>query len=46
MTEGRMLVVNDDEAEHAHRRLVLSRAADLEPFLRRTRQVKLRALSR
>lgn len=31
--------------DHAHLRLTLSRAADLEPFLRRTRMVKLRALA-
>src|SRR4051812_4930685 len=32
MTGGRTLVMKDEEAEHAHRRVVLSRAADLEPF--------------
>jgi uncharacterized protein len=46
MTTGRTLTVNDREAEHAHRRLVLSRAADLEPFLRRTRRIKLQVLGR
>lgn len=36
----------DVEVDHAFRRTVLSRAADLEPFLRRTRRVKLQALGR
>jgi hypothetical protein len=46
MTEGRKLLSNDPQQEHAHLRMVLSRAADLEPFLRRTRAVKLRAVER
>jgi uncharacterized protein len=45
MTAGERLVVRDTERDHAHLRLTLSRAADLEPFLRRTRAVKLRALA-
>jgi uncharacterized protein len=45
MTAGERLVVRDTECDHAHLRLTLSRAADLEPFLRRTRAVKLRALA-
>jgi uncharacterized protein len=44
-TAGARLVVRDAERDHAHLRLTLSRAADLEPFLRRTRAVKLRALA-
>jgi predicted nucleotidyltransferase len=46
MTEGQRLILNDAEQDHAHLRLTLSRAADLEPFLRRLRAVKLRALAR
>lgn len=45
MTAGERLVVRDAECDHAHLRVTLSRAADLEPFLRRTRAVKLRALA-
>ncbi len=45
MCSGRPLVVADGPRDRAHRRLVLSRAADLEPFLRRTRHIKLRALA-
>ena len=36
----------DVDTDHAFLRTVLSRAADLEPFLRRTRQIKLQALAR
>jgi len=46
MTEGRRLMVADAALDHAHLRTALSRAADLEPFLRRTRSVKLAALAR
>jgi uncharacterized protein len=46
MTMGRRLVVQDADQDHAHLRVTLSRAADLEPFLRRLRAVKLRALAR
>ena len=46
MTEGRRLLVQDPALDHAHLRTMLSRAADLEPFLRRTRAVKLAALYR
>ena len=46
MTSGRRLVVSDPSIDHAFLRTVLSRAADLEPFLRRTRRVKLAALAR
>jgi len=46
MTTGRPLVVLDRVRDHGHLRMVLSRAADLEPFLRRARAVKLAAISR
>jgi predicted nucleotidyltransferase len=46
ITAGRRIVVLDREADHAFLRTTLSRAADLEPFLRRTRRVKLAALRR
>lgn len=46
MTTGRRLVARDPEQDHAHLRLMLSRAADLEPFLRRARAVKLAAIGR
>ena len=46
MTTGQRLVVYDPEQDHAHLRLMLSRAADLEPFLRRARAVKLAAIGR
>jgi len=46
MTEGQRLLSNDALQEHAHLRMVLSRAADLEPFLRRTRAIKLQAVER
>jgi uncharacterized protein len=42
--EGRLLLCNDPELEHAYRRDVMIRAADLEPFLRRARERKLAAL--
>lgn len=43
-TTGLLLVCPDPEAEHAFRRDAQLRAADLEPFLRRTRGIKLRAI--
>lgn len=46
MTEGRQIFCADCAADHAARRTALSRAADLEPFLRRARLVKLRAIAR
>jgi predicted nucleotidyltransferase len=46
MTPDNRVFTADGEADHAFRRIVLSRAADLEPFLRRARRVKLRALER
>jgi predicted nucleotidyltransferase len=46
MTTGRRVVVFDAELDHQHLTTALSRAADLEPFLRRMRTIKLEALSR
>ena len=45
MTAGTRLLVADADEEFAHLRLTLSRAADLAPFLRRARAVKLRAVA-
>lgn len=44
--DGRRIVCSDPEAEHAFRRDVQLLAADLEPFLRRARALKLAALAR
>jgi predicted nucleotidyltransferase len=46
VTRGRRLVCSDEEADHAFVRDAQLRAADLEPFLRRTRRLKLEALAR
>lgn len=46
MTHGHRVLLKDPDLDHAHLRTTLSRAADLEPFLRRTRAVKLVALAR
>jgi predicted nucleotidyltransferase len=46
VTTGKLLLCRNAEAEHAFRRDVQLRAADLEPFLRRLRRVKLDAISR
>ena len=46
VTRGRRLVCSDSEADHAFVRDVQLRAADLEPFLRRMRRIKLDALKR
>ncbi|HET7133204.1 MAG TPA: nucleotidyltransferase domain-containing protein [Gammaproteobacteria bacterium] len=43
-TTGLLVGCRDPEAEHAFRRDAQLRAADLEPFLRRARAVKLRAI--
>ena len=43
-TTGLLVVCRDPEAEHAFRRDAQLRAADLEPFLRRARANKLRAI--
>ena len=45
MMDGRRLLLRDEEADRSYRRVTLSRAADLQPFLRRTRAVKLRSLA-
>lgn len=44
VTRGRPLGCRDSEREHAFRRDIQLRAADLGPFLRRTREIKRRAL--
>jgi len=46
LTAGRQIVLHDRDADRAFLRTTLSRAADLEPFLRRMRQIKLAALGR
>lgn len=46
VTDGRLVLCADEAAERAFRRDAQLLAADLEPFLRRTRAVKLRALRR
>lgn len=46
VTRGELLVCNDPEEEHAFRRDAQLRAADLDPFLRRMRRIKLEALAR
>ena len=46
VTTGRRVFCADPEADHAFTRTTLSRAADLEPFLRRMRRIKLDALRR
>ena len=46
LTRGRRIVCRDAEADHAFLRDTLLRAADLEPFLKRMRRLKLAALAR
>jgi predicted nucleotidyltransferase len=46
MTTGLRLVMADADLDHAHLRVMQSRAADLDPFLRRARAVKLAVLAR
>jgi predicted nucleotidyltransferase len=46
VTSGTRIVCFDSPADHAFVRDVQLRAADLEPFLRRARRVKLAALAR
>ena len=46
VTTGRRIFCSDPERDHGFVRDVQLRAADLEPFLRRTRQVKLAAIRR
>jgi predicted nucleotidyltransferase len=45
ITAGRRLVIADPTMDHAHLRVTLSRAADLEPFLKRARAIKLAVLA-
>lgn len=45
VTAGRRVCCGDPEADHAFVRDVQLRAADLEPFLRRARRIKLDALA-
>jgi predicted nucleotidyltransferase len=44
VTRGRRILCRDPEADHAYVRDVQLRAADLEPWLRRMRELKLRAI--
>lgn len=46
VTRGRRVYCSDREADHAFVRDVQLRAADLDPFLRRMRSIKLEALAR
>jgi predicted nucleotidyltransferase len=46
VTTGRRVYCRDPEADHAFVRDVQLRAADLEPFLRRARRIKLDVLAR
>jgi hypothetical protein len=46
VTAGQRLLVADADADLAFVRTTMLRAADLEPFLQRTRRVKLAALER
>ena len=46
LTAGRRLMTRNRERDHEQLRITLLRAADLEPFLRRARAVKLAALNR
>jgi predicted nucleotidyltransferase len=46
VTSGRRVYCADAAADHAFVRDVQLRAADLEPFLRRTRRIKIEALGR
>jgi hypothetical protein len=43
---GRRVFCRDSEADYAFTRTTMSRAADLEPFLRRVRRLKLDAIAR
>lgn len=46
VTEGRRIFCRDHDADHAFVRDVQIRAADLEPWIRRTRRAKLAAIVR
>jgi len=45
VTHGRRLVCTNSEADHAFVRDVQLRAADIEPFVRRMRQIKLERMA-
>ena len=44
--EGQRVFFGNPEADRSHLRIVQSRAADLEPWLRKMRRLKLEALAR
>lgn len=46
LATGDRVLLNEPAVDHAFQRTTLSRAADLEPFLRRARRVKLQSLDR
>src|SRR5687768_9119251 len=46
LASGVQVLLNDAAVDHAFQRTTMSRAADLEPFLRRARHVKLQSLDR
>ena len=46
VTRGRRIFCRDEDADRAFGRLALSRAADLAPFLRRMRRIKLEVIRR
>jgi len=46
LTRGLRLMISNASADHDFLRMVLSRAADLEPFLNSTRRLKLVSLAR
>ena len=46
VTDGQRVLCVDAASDHAYVRDVQLRAADLEPFLRRTRRLKLEAIAR
>ncbi len=46
VTRGKRVFCDDPDADHAFVRDVQLRAADLAPFLRRMRRIKLDSLSR
>ena len=46
LTRGLRLMISNATADHEFLRMVLSRAADLEPFLSATRRLKLVSLTR
>lgn len=46
LATGDRILLNDAAVDHAFQRTTMSRAADLEPFLRRARHLKLQSLDR